>query len=155
MKKRIIILLIIFLLSTTTTIDAQSEKTNETTDNSVVTNISEKLGADFSERFITTSVIIAEVLILFAVLFYWKKTRKDGKIDDNKIYRNNIKAIRDERVIPIVNVKKSKRRKKLNTKFKINSLNGKMITAKAKKLSISKGELFLAARIQQLKNQVR
>ena len=111
--------------------------------------------AEFSERFLTTSVIIGEVVLLLFILFFWKGTKNDSDADDNTIFKKNIKALRNERLIPIINQKKSKKRVKLLNKLNFNRVSGKFITSKAKKLSISKGELFLAARIQQLSNQVR
>lgn len=104
------------------------------------------------ERIITTSVIIGEIVILFLLLFYWKKTRGDAKVKTQNTYKKNIRAIRDERIKPQNNLDLSAKRKSLQ-KFKIlNSLDGKSITNRAKKMSIAKGELFLAARINQLQN---
>jgi hypothetical protein len=112
------------------------------------------LGAS-SERIITSSVIIGEVIILFTLLFYWKRTRNDSNSKKNEIYRKNIRAIRDERVKPNLISELSKKRKTLKKHKILNSLNGKSITNTAKKMSIAKGELFLAARITQLQKQNR
>lgn len=113
------------------------------------------MGIEISERLITTSVIVGELGILLFVLFYWKKTRKDGTNKGKQIYKRNIQAIRDERVKPIMNINTSNKRRKLNSMPIIKKLNGKTITSTAKKLSVAKGELFLAAKIQQMQNEAR
>jgi len=64
-------------------------------------------------------------------------------------------AIRDERVKPIMDIKVSRKRRSLNNLSIIKKLNGKTITSTAKKLSVAKGELYLAARIQQMQEQAR
>ncbi len=64
-------------------------------------------------------------------------------------YKRNIQAIRDERVKPKIDIKVSSKRRRLNNLKIIKNLNGKTITSTAKKLSVAKGELFLAAKIQQ------
>ncbi|MCB0732640.1 MAG: hypothetical protein KDC88_16575 [Ignavibacteriae bacterium] len=108
-----------------------------------------------SERVLTTSVIFGEILILLLVLFYWRKTHQDSKRNTKVDYRKNIKALRSEKIKPIFNKNISRKRLLLKTNIGFKSLNGKSITNKAKKLSIAKGELFLAARIQQLQSQVK
>ena len=113
------------------------------------------MGIEISERLITTSVIVGELGILLFVLYYWKKTRNDESNKGNNIYKKNIQAIRDERVKPILNIKTSNKRRKLNSMTIIKKLNGKTITSTAKKLSVAKGELFLAAKIQQMQKQAR
>ncbi|MCW8849375.1 MAG: hypothetical protein OQJ81_05290 [Melioribacteraceae bacterium] len=113
------------------------------------------LGIEITERIITTSVIIGELGILLFVLFYWKKTRTDSSCKGKNIYKRNIMAIRDERVKPIMDIKVSRKRRSLNNLSIIKKLNGKTITSTAKKLSVAKGELYLAARIQQMQEQAR
>lgn len=110
---------------------------------------------EISERFITTSVIVGELGVLLFVLFYWKKTRSDGTIKGKDNYKRNIQAIRDERVKPQIDIKVSSKRKRLNNLKIIKNLNGKTITSTAKKLSVAKGELFLAAKIQHMQEQAR
>ena len=158
MKKTITILFVILVLGGTL---AQNHSP-KTYDMSTETQIADKdqsndivLARGVSERLITTSVIVGEVIILLLVLFYWKKTRDDSKLGVNNTYKRNIKAIRDERVKPLLNKKNSLQRKSLMAQLKNNSLNGKTLTRTAKKLSIAKGELFLAARIQKLESQTR
>lgn len=113
------------------------------------------MGIEISERLITTSVIVGELGILLFVLFYWKRTRTDSSNKGIDIYKKNIQAIRDERVKPIRDIKVSKKRRSLNSITSFKKLNGKTITSTAKKLSVAKGELFLAARIQQMQKQAR
>lgn len=111
------------------------------------------LGNDVSERILTTSLIIGELVILGLVLFYWKRTRTDSKKSKKNIFKRNIKAIRDERIKPIVVNKYTSKRKQLTSLFYKKNVTGKIITSTAKKMSLAKGELFLAAKIQQLQEQ--
>lgn len=104
------------------------------------------------ERMITTSVIVGEIVILFLLLYYWKRTRTEAKVKNNSVYKRNIQAIRDERIKPYYKNDLSAKRKLLQKQKSLKSLDGTSITNKAKKMSISKGELFLAARINQLQN---
>lgn len=107
------------------------------------------------ERVITTGVVVGEILILLFVLYYWKKTRDDSKSGSSNIYKNNIKAIRNERISPILIMNKHKNRKALKKSVNYSSINGSTISRKAKKLSVAKGELFLATRINQLEKQYK
>lgn len=124
--------------------DKNNISNTELTLNSIVEGI--------SERVITTTVIIGEIVILLLLLYYWKRTRNEAKLKSNKVYKKNIQAIRDERIKPNNNFKLSARRKALQNHKTLKSLNGKLITNRAKKMSIGKGELFLAAKITQLQS---
>ncbi len=151
---------ILFLILTvlTLTLSAQS-KPYDMKKSAEVVEANEQTGSIFgnsaSERIITTSVVFGELAILVLVLFYWKRTRTDSKKFDTNRYKKNISAIRDERIKPTVRNKNSSRRKSLANAIEKKRLTGKTITSTAKKLSIAKGELFLAAKIQQLQNQTR
>ncbi len=108
-----------------------------------------------ADRLITSGVILFELAFLIMILYYWKKTRFESKsIDENK-YKKNIKALRDERIKPVINNSVTKKRNSLGKIINLNTLNGKTICAKAKELNISKGELYLAAKIKQLSSQTR
>jgi len=159
MKYKLKILLLVIIWSTSYSAQNHSSKPYDMRDDSQIVKQGESndftIWGSLSERVITTSVVVGEIIILVFVVFYWKKTRNDRKHSVSNIYKNNIRAIRDERVIPIRNTKNSIKRRSLNNKMEINSLNSKTINIAAKKLAIAKGELFLAARIQQLQNQVR
>lgn len=153
MKK--ITILILFI---TLNIYSQAESNSTlSTDNGKNVNVSEtntatSISENISERILTTSVIIGEVVILFLLLFYWKKTRNESKVNSVSTFKRNIQAIRDERIKPQVNSDLSTKRKSLQKHKNLESLDGKSITTRAKKMSISKGELFLAARINQLQS---
>lgn len=110
---------------------------------------------DVPERVITTGVVVGEILILLFVLYYWKRTRDDSKSGSSNIYKNNIKAIRNERINPKLIMSKHKNRKLLSKSINYSSVNGSTISRKAKKLSVAKGELFLATRIHQLQKQYK
>lgn len=117
---------------------------------------SSSIVSDLTERFLTTAVIIGESFILLMILYYWKKTREDNKKDlkknSKRNIKQNIKSIRNEKAIIWFDKKAELNRKKLFSKISFKNMNGKIITKQAKKLSLSKGELFLAARINRLSN---
>ncbi len=119
------------------------------------TQTSNSFIAEYAERFLTTGVILGELFILLLILYYWKKTKEDSKVDTNKLLKRNIKLLRNEKVLNRVDTRNNGKRKSLINEFNFKRVNGKSITNKAKKLSISKGELFLAARIHQLSNRTR
>jgi hypothetical protein len=154
MKRLIIIILLTTIWSAT--LCAQNTPYDMKDDVQVVKdkeNLSSFLGNDVSERILTTSLIIGELVILGLVLFYWKRTRMESKESKKNIFKRNIKAIRDERIKPVVVNKYTSKRKQLTGLFDKKNVTGKIITSTAKKMSIAKGELFLAAKIQQLQEQ--
>ena len=154
MKKVLFLIVILFTL----TLSAQS-KPYDMGNSAETAKIDEQTGSIFggsaSERIITTSVFFGELAILVLVLVYWKKTRTDSKQSNVNRYKKNIRAIRDERIKPNVLNENSSKRKAIPKVIEKKRLTAKSITSTAKKLSISKGELFLAAKIQQLQNQTR
>ncbi len=103
-----------------------------------------------SERIFTTVIVLSELALLLGILFYWKKTYSEGKTNNKSIFKKNIQALRQERIKYYEDEKLSLKRKMLKTKINKSTIDGKFITVKAKRLSISKGEVFLAARIKQL-----
>ncbi|MEE9429547.1 MAG: hypothetical protein V3V16_00805 [Melioribacteraceae bacterium] len=106
-----------------------------------------------SERFFTTAIIIGETILLLVIVGYWKRTRTDVKKDSKSVFKKNINALRLERVKRFDDEKLSMKRKILFSKLDSSKIDGKYITTKAKKLEISKGEIFLATRIKQLSRQ--
>ena len=154
MKKIIFLILAVFTL----TILAQS-KPYDMENSAEVVKVNDQsdsiFGVNASERIITTGVVFGELIILVLVLFYWKRTRTDSKQSVINRYKKNIRAIRDERIKPIIINKNSSRRRSLTNSIEKKTFTGKSITSTAKKLSIAKGELFLAAKIQQLQKQTR
>ena len=133
MKKVIFIILTL----STLTISAQT-KPYDMKNSAEVVNVNNQsnsiFGANASERIITTSVVFGELMILVLVLFYWKRTRTDSKQLNTNRYKKNIKAIRDERIKPIIINKNSSRRKSLANSIDKKTLTGKSITSTAKKL---------------------
>jgi len=159
MRSTMLILLNILFFTTLSLAQNYTPITYDMSDGNQIINQGEYNNSDargsISERIVTTSVVVGEVIILFLIMFYWKKTRKNSKVNSGLVYRKNITAIREERVKQVLNKRESTLRVALNTKIKNTSLNSKSLTSKAKKLSIAKGELLLAARIHQLQEQTR
>lgn len=159
MKK--ILKIVLILLAVYNSFQAKPQVAN-TYDTSTTTHVQKQKGTidklfeyEISERILTSSIIIGEMAILLFILFYWKKTREDTKLKVSNIYKKNINAIREEKVKPLLNNKHNTLRQSLMKQLRIRAINGRIITNKAKKMSIAKGELLLAARIQQLQNQVK
>lgn len=140
---------------------AQNNLTKPYDMNNGSTIISEKdsnnlfMGIDFSERVITTAIIIGEIVLLLGLIIYWKQSKGKSRPENKKLYKNNIRAIRDERIKPKADLKITDKRRTLKNKIALSKLNGKTITSTAKKMAISKGELLLAAKIKQLQSQVK
>ncbi len=159
MKKVIQIILITSFLATIVLGQDNAPKDYEMSIKKEVTqsNNSEKpvIRIELTEGMITTGIISFEILMLFLILYYWKKTKDDKKVESRSTFKNNIKAIRDEKILPVLNDKKSTERSELQNKINIKNLNGVSITRLSKKLNVAKGELFLAAKIQQLQNQIK
>lgn len=140
---------------------AQNDLTKPYDMNNGSTIISEKesndlfMSIDFSETTVTTVIIIGEIILLLGLIIYWKKSRSKSKPKNKNLYKNNIRAIRNERIKPNVNLKFTDKRRSLKNKLALSKLNGRTITSTAKKMAISKGEILLAAKIQQLQSQVK
>ncbi len=153
MKKIIQILILTFLF---TIVNNGQSKNNYQINSVKHDNVTEKSipqKTEFnavSERVFTTVIVLSELALLLGILFYWKKTYGEGKTNNKSIFKKNIQALRHERIKYFENEKLSLKRKMLKTKINKNTIDGKFITVKAKRLSISKGEVFLAARIKQL-----
>ncbi|MCP5063267.1 MAG: hypothetical protein GY936_12485 [Ignavibacteriae bacterium] len=129
--------------------DGRSGNNKET----IVTEKSNKITGAISERFFTTAIIIGETILLLVIVGYWRRTRTDSKDDSKSVFKKNINAIRLEKVRRFEDKKISIKRKTLYSKMNQTSIDGKFITNKAKKLELSKGEIFLAAKLKQLSRQ--
>jgi len=145
-KKAITILILTFVLSGIN--NAQTNSIQNTSNQNVESTKTE--WSAVSERVFTTVIVVSELALLLGILYYWKKTRVESKTTNKSIFKKNIQALRLERVRYFENEKLSNKRKMLFTKINKKIIDGKFITAKAKRLSVSKGEVFLAARIKQL-----
>ncbi len=80
------------------------------------------------------------IIIRRAVLKAQQKSKKKLKI--------NIGKMREEKLQPVTDYRRSKFRKELLSNPVINKLNDKNITKKAKELKVAQGELMLAARLK-------
>ena len=156
MKKLVLILFAILFISNTVYGQKKyRESKNSYSVNSKLEVIKKEnnIKATVSERFFTTAVIIGETILLLLIVGYWKRTRTDYYKDNKIIFKKNINALRLEKVRRFENKKISLKRKILSSKIDKVTIDGKYITSKAKKLEISKGEIFLATRIKQLSKQ--
>ena len=153
MKK--IYIIVIFVLVFSSHGFSQTRSSSEKNEIALVgsSNANNSLTTNYGERIFTTGIILLEVAILLMVLYYWKKTRTETKKKVKDVYKNNIKALRNERIKPVLNKDISKKRRNLGKVIKMKSLTGKNIGSKAREHNISKGELYLAARIQKLQKE--
>lgn len=154
-----VIKIILFIALLITNIEAQNITNNSydmNSGNSVTTTsgvVQYILNTFSSEKILTTTIIVFELVILMFVLYYWKRSRNETKEKSKKIYKKNINALRCERVKPLTLPNIERKRNSLMYILKTNKLDGRTISKTAKKLAIAKGELFLAARIQQLQSR--
>ncbi len=150
--KKMVVLIIFVLVSNSIVCSQEFNLGNDLGKSSSSSKIYE---SDANERIFTSGIIFLEVVILVMVLYYWKKTHSDLKKNVETTYKRNIKAIRDERVKPIFNKEISKKRKAINKLIEIKELNSRNISKKARVFDIAKGELYLAAKIHSLTQQVK
>jgi hypothetical protein len=87
-----------------------------------------------------SAFLFALIFIRRAVLKAQQKARKKLKI--------NIGMMREEKLQPTTDIRRSKFRKELLSNPVINKLNDKNINKKAKELKVAQGELMLAARLK-------
>ena len=156
MKKLFLIVTVVLLSSNLLFGQVNSDKSKRSYGNSNETIVSEKtnkITGAISERFFTTAIIIGETVLLLIIVGYWRRTRTDSKDDSKSVFKNNINAIRLEKVKRFENEKLSIKRKTLFSKINQTAIDGKFITSKAKKMEVSKGEIFLAAKLKQLSRQ--
>ena len=147
MKKLFLIVITVILSSNL--LFGQVNSSKET----IVADKTNEVTGAISERFFTTAIIIGETILLLVIVGYWRRTRTDSKDDSKSVFKKNINAIRLEKVRRFEDEKLSLKRKSLFSKMNQTSIDGKFITSKAKKMEVSKGEIFLAAKLKQLSRQ--
>ncbi len=94
--------------------------------------------------------VLIEASILAALVVLWRRRNQEFYNKREKFFKDNIKNIREEKIIPLEDFEEVQNRSKLIAKRIKDITNGKSITKLAKKLSVSKGELYLAAKIKLL-----
>jgi hypothetical protein len=88
-------------------------------------------------------IAISSGIIFFVI---GRRVMLSFKMRSKRALKKKISALREEKVISIINPKLQSTRKKLSGRIKENSV--KSINKMAKELSISKGEVMLAARLK-------
>lgn len=151
-RKKILIAVLLSLFSVSEIVAQPEEAQINNTNNGIVEIIQSTI---LSERSITTVVIIGELSLLLLILYYWKKTNNDAKIENTKSLKRNIRALRNESIKLIYAENDHERRLKIFRAMNRKQMDGKLLTATAKKLEVSKGEVLLVAKINQLKSKVR
>lgn len=87
---------------------------------------------------------IETILLLFIIYFWYKKKSKEQKSEFSDL-KKNIRRLREEKIGGLLDNTLTKVRSGLI--LQVANIDSRNITAHAKKLSISKGELHLAAKI--------
>ncbi|MBI9073178.1 MAG: hypothetical protein JEY94_16365 [Melioribacteraceae bacterium] len=90
--------------------------------------------------------------ILAAIVIFWRRRNQKIKAYKSSMVSDNIQLIREEKIGLEYSKKSNKRRSKLFGKGSFKVESGESITRLAKKLSISKGEVHLAAKMKMLAN---
>ena len=88
-------------------------------------------------------IVISSGIIFFVI---GRRVMLSFKKRSKRALKKKISALREEKVISIINPKLQNTRKKLSSRIKENS--AKSVNKMAKELSISKGEVMLAARLK-------
>jgi hypothetical protein len=95
-----------------------------------------------------TSVLFSAAMFLAIVIIIRRKRIKKHSKKSPQDYKKRIGMIREEKPIRVQNPALSKIRTRLIKKPGYKSLNGNLITSKAKELNISKGEILLLQKIR-------
>lgn len=96
--------------------------------------------------------VIADISILALLVVMWKRRMRNIRRAEKKFLKNNISKLREEKVLVRRDKNMGLLRSKLQTSSNISRLNSKAKAKEAKKMSISTGELELAAKIKELNN---
>lgn len=94
--------------------------------------------------------IVAEVTIAAALIILWRRRRSEIQRAEKSHLKKNIMKLREEKVLVPRDKNLGMLRKKLQASSKITKLNKAAKARQAKKLSISTGEIELAARLKSL-----
>lgn len=100
----------------------------------------------FSKLFISI-----EILFLLLIIFFWYKSKPKTVRIKKSVLKENIRKLREEKIDAVLNSRLSKIRSRLV--LQPIKIDGRNITAMAKRLSISKGEIHLAAKINLMMKQ--
>lgn len=93
---------------------------------------------------------LIDASILAALVILWRRRRLKIESLKSELIKNNIDLIREEKIGLKLSKKNDNKKSKLFGKESISIKNGESITKLAKKLSISKGEVHLAAKMKML-----
>ncbi len=152
---KFVLTIFVFIILNVQMIAQENKTALKENENTELNYVSESFISYSTEKLLTNGIIIFEFTILLMVLFYWKKTRRNVKKQIDPSLKKNIQAMRNENfnyVRSKIDVKKRKSLKKIVKDFTLDSVN---VNKKARELNIGKGEIFLAARIQKLSQQLR
>ncbi|MGK9367376.1 hypothetical protein ACSSWA_00570 [Melioribacter sp. Ez-97] len=101
----------------------------------------------FVELPFNVKLLISFSAFLFVLIFIRRAVIKAQQKSRKKL-KINIGMMREEKLQPVTDIRRSKFRKELLSNPVINKLNDKNINKKAKELKVAQGELMLAARLK-------
>ncbi|MBU2492246.1 MAG: hypothetical protein KJ571_06435 [Bacteroidetes bacterium] len=114
-------------------------------------NILEFLQKDFAAKLF----VLVELVMLLGLIYLWAAKVKRNKKRKMEMLKSNIKKLREEQIGSIEENNLSTLRGKLRYYNIKTDDNGKDITFRARKNSIGKGEIHLAAKIQLLAGEYK
>jgi hypothetical protein len=109
--------------------------------------------AFISKKSFVKIFIFLEGSIFIILLILTRRKRIEIKKYELSVLKENIRRLRGENIGSILNNPSYKNRRKL--RFQKIKVDGREITKRAKQMSISKGEIFLAAKLSSMMNNTR
>jgi hypothetical protein len=104
-----------------------------------------------SESMLIRIFIFVDILLVTVLFIIWRRRKQRIAAELKAKFKNNIRKLREERIKGKDDLRLKTLRKNLQSHAICNDLNDKLVTDQAKKLSISKGEIYLAAKIKSYK----
>lgn len=131
--------------------DNQVDQSKIVTENNVVQN--EKVIPDLISdptSFVLSFIMLDGLGILFILFIILKRKKKEKEQLQNTLFRRNVKSIRENRIPDREKDILSNLRKKIVSALVTTKIDDYVITNAAREYSISKGEIYLAAKIKEL-----
>ena len=101
-----------------------------------------------SEDVLIKVFLLMDACFAAALFIMWRRRKQRIEKEQKVIFKDNIRKLREERIKGKEDVRLKALRKNLQTHAICANLNDNAVANQAKKLSISKGEIYLAAKIK-------
>lgn len=124
-------------------------KKNETSINKTPTKTEEKeIFLGLSESVMIKIFLLMDACFAAVLFIMWKRRKQRIEKEQKVIFKDNIRKLREERIKGKEDARLKALRKNLQTHAICANVSDTAIANQAKKLSISKGEIYLAAKIK-------